>query len=127
MISLTTTARIALAAFLTVSCIAKWIGGYQQHYSIPESLFVLAIGAEMVLVPGLLIHKYYRLAAAASAVMAAVGATLEFLGGGATCGCMGSMFRMTPGQHILLDSTVGALAVMIWMAPDEASPAPRGI
>ncbi len=112
--SITTFSRVFLAVFLRATCVGKLWSGYRAYYSIPQQVFVLAIIVEMILMLGLLVDKCSHLASIGVGLMAAIGTAIEMFGRGATCGCMGSMVRLTSGQHILVDATIGALAVVVW-------------
>lgn len=106
--------RLALFSALIASCIAKLWGGHQPEYVLSQTAFVAATLAEGVLAFGLLVPRLRTWSAVGIGAMAAVGISIAFWGQGRTCGCLGSMMRLTASQHVLVSATVGVLAVLVW-------------
>jgi hypothetical protein len=112
---ITTCSRGVLAALLAIACLGKLLGGYQEYFAIPESMFLASIGFEACLLIGLLTKRHWRLSALGVGLLSAIGIGIELLGSGATCGCLGSLVRLSAGQHVLVNATAGAIACMIVM------------
>lgn len=107
--------RLALVFFLSVTCVAKVWGGYAVHYAITRELFVVGIVLEGILVMGLTRERWCVLASIGVATLAAVGIVIQLVARGKTCGCLGALGRMTSGQHVLVNATMGAIAVLVWL------------
>jgi hypothetical protein len=116
--------RVLLLVFLATACTAKLWDGYQQHYAISRSLFVTATSLEVAFVLGLLVPRFRAATSAGVGVMAAIGIGVAFWSQGKSCGCLGSMIRLTSAQQILLNATVGALSVVAWHCEVMARQAP---
>ncbi|MCA8952749.1 MAG: hypothetical protein KDE27_24780 [Planctomycetes bacterium] len=118
--------RIAILLFLGFACATKLWGGYQPEFAISEGLFWAATILEIGLMVGLLIRSTRAWALIGCGVLAAVGIGIEFWGRGETCGCLGSMIRLTSAQHVLLNATLGALAVVAWCQETGVRSVPAG-
>lgn len=113
--------RATLFLFLTGSCVAKLWSGHQPHYAISEGVFVAATIAELSLAFGLLIPRLRTFAAIGVGAMAAIGIAIASIGHGKECGCLGSIVVMTAAQHVLLSSSVGTLAVLVWLCESRSA------
>lgn len=114
--------RVALLVVLSTTCAAKLWSGHQPHFALSREVFIIATIVEIALVCGLLVRRLRAWASVGVGVLAAIGIVVEFFGRGRTCGCLGSVIRLTSAQHILLSATVGALAVVVWYCEvDERS------
>ncbi len=117
--AITTYLRVILAVFLAATCVSKLFGGYQTHYLISQELFAVAIVIEVILTLGLLVERFCYIASVGVAILAGIGIGIEVLGRGTTCGCLGSLVRLTSAQHILLNATAGAVAVIVWSGKSD--------
>lgn len=106
--------RVGLAGFLALTAVGKLWSGYQSHFSVSHELYAIAIVVELLLAVGLLFDESGRVASVGVGVLAAAGIAIEIFGGGGTCGCLGSLIQLTSAQHIIVNATAGALAVVVW-------------
>lgn len=80
---------------------------------------------EVLLAAGLCMERWVVWAATGVCGVAAAGLVMEMLGHSGMCGCLGTLMRMSSGQHMLLNGTVGALAVLVVVERLEARAAMR--
>ena len=106
--------RVTLIVFLGASCAAKLWSGHEPHFAVSRGVFVAATVLEIGMILGLLIKRLRAWASSGVALLAAIGICIELLARGKTCGCLGSVIRLSSAQHVLLNATVGALAVLVW-------------
>lgn len=105
---------LLLATFLSATCVAKLWGGYDATYAISEPWFVAVTVMEVLLVFGLISPRWCSVSSIGVGAMAAVGIVIEVAARGRTCGCLGALGRLTSAQHVMLNATMGAIAVLVW-------------
>ena len=117
---------LTLGAVMAASILAKLAGGHQPYFAVSRSIYFVALVAELLLLCGLAFPRLRAWSAFGIGTMAAAGVLVALFGDGRACGCLGTFLLLSPGQHMLLSSSVGALAVLVWRFESDRTQPKRG-
>lgn len=95
---------------LVGSATAKSLSGWHERLVLPELVFWIACGLEVVLAVALVWRRLAVPAAFGVVVLAAGGVLVAYLGNG-PCGCLGVWWQLTRVEHVWLASALGLLAL----------------
>ena len=101
--------RVLLSLVVLVMASGKLLTGYPEHSLLPPSAFYL-IGVVELIAGGLLIANKFKVSAALVVCVIGVAGVIIAMTSEVPCGCLGKAISLSRANHLMLASTLAAIA-----------------